>query len=328
MSINASDAAASTSLARGAPTRPLRILVTGSEGLLGTCLLARLRASGHLVSALDLRAPDTASRGDARNGARLRRAIDDRDGVVHLAAVSRVVWGERRPSLCWDTNVGVLRDLLRFSLASPRPPWIIFASSREVYGQPARLPANEETPLAPVNTYGRSKQEGERLCAEAIAAGLRVSIVRFSNVFGLASDHHDRVVPAFVRAALGCDPLRVDGADNTFDFTHVDDAVAGVVGVIELIEHGEVVPPLHFLTGVPTTLAELAERIVHLSRSSAPILAAGPRSFDVARFYGDPSRARALLGWRPRVNLETGLARLIDDVRDLGRRAPAASEPR
>src|SRR5208282_1690692 len=96
---------------------------------------------------------------------------------------------------------------------------------------------------------------GEVLCADATAAGLRVAIVRLSNVFGARTDHADRVVPAFVRAALAGEPLRVEGAESTFDFTHLDDAVSGLTAVVDLLcTQSETPPPLHLLTGVPTNL--------------------------------------------------------------------------
>jgi len=137
----------------------------------------------------------------------------------------------------------------------------------------------------------------------------------------------DRVVPAFVRAALAGEPLRVDGRDHTFDFTHVDDVTRGLIAVTRALDRGEELPVLHLLTGRATTLGQLADAVVALvSRDrTAPRLDAPPRTFDVARFVGDPARAAAVLGWTARVGLGDGLARLVDDLRPAvatGRRAP------
>jgi UDP-glucose 4-epimerase len=296
---------------------PHRVLVTGSEGLIGGAVAKHLRALGLGITELDLRAPDRPRRGDIRDVARLECAIDACDGVVHLAAVSRVVWAEQQQSLCWDTNVGALQQLLQAALVSPRRPWLVFASSREVYGDAAKLPATEDNPLQPVNLYGRSKVAGEALCAAAAAAGLRVAIVRLSNVFGSRTDHPDRVVPAFIRAALAGEPLRVDGAESTFDFTYLDDAVSGLTAVVDLLSsERQAPPPLHLVTGVPTSLGHLAATVVRLSASASRVIEAPPRSFDVARFFGDPSRAHALLGWRAAVPLQSGLVGLIAEFRE------------
>jgi nucleoside-diphosphate-sugar epimerase len=200
---------------------------------------------------------------------------------------------------------------------SARKPWLIFASSREVYGQPDVLPANEDSPLRPVNIYGSSKVEGERLVTEAQRAGLRACIIRLSNVFGSTTDHADRVVPAFARAAAFGAEMRVDGLDHTFDFTHLDDVTRGIVALIELLGSTESPPPpIHFVSGRPTTLGELAILAARIGQSGSVARSAPPRDFDVARFFGDPSRAKSLLGWQPLVGLEDGLARLIQAFRD------------
>jgi UDP-glucose 4-epimerase len=291
--------------------RARHVLITGSHGLIGTALGVELEQAGYTVERLDLRGGGR-SRGDILDRAAVERAIDGCVGVVHLAAVSRVIDGERAPQACWRTNVDGTRNVIEAALAEPRRPWVIYASSREVYGQPGALPASEDAALAPVNIYGRSKVEAETLTARA---ELLTAIVRFSNVYGWVGDHADRVVPAFARQAVAGLPLRVDGSGHTFDFTHLDDTVRGVLAVVAQLESGATLPPLHFVTGTPTTLGQLAALAVELAGTGAPILEGAPRSFDVSRFHGDPARALAVLGWRPQVALRDGLARLIADFR-------------
>ena len=291
-----------------------RILVTGSEGLVGRALRAALEARGDGTVGLDLRAAES-ERGDVRRTSRVRAAMAGCRGVVHLAAVSRVIWAERAPDACRRTNIQGVRHVLEAAAAQPAPPWVLFASSREVYGQPRRLPATEDTPPAPVNVYGRSKVAGERLVEAARAGGLRAATVRLSNVYGSTLDHADRVVPAFARAVVEGSPIRIDGADCTFDFTHVDDTVRGLAAAIGRLEAGERPPPVHLLTGTPTTLRELASLAMSVAGRTVPVREAPPRPFDVARFHGDPSRAREVLGWEPRVSLRAGLGRLVRDFR-------------
>ena len=290
-----------------------RILVTGSSGLIGKALSAELRAAGHEVSGLDLHGSGE-SRGDLRNRAAVERARDGCAGVVHLAAVSRVIDGERDPLACQVVNVGGTRVLLEAASGRSVPPWLIYASSREVYGQPDRLPAQVSAPRRPVNAYGRSKVEAEDLVE---AAGLRTAILRFSNVYGATDDHADRVVPAFARNAVLGRPLRVDGRDCTFDFTHLSDTVRGILEAVRRLEAGQRLAPIHLLTGTPTTLGELAALAVELAGGGSTVVEAPSRSFDVHRFHGDPGRAARLLGWRAEVSLREGLARLIRDFRAL-----------
>jgi nucleoside-diphosphate-sugar epimerase len=292
-----------------------RILITGSSGLVGSALVPALTSLGVEVARLDITA-NGAARGDVRDRERLRRAIAGADGVIHLAAVSRVLWGERDPELCWSTNVTGLQNVLELAASSPARTWVIFASSREVYGQPDRLPATEDCRVRPVNVYGRSKVEGEQLVSAAQRDGVRACTIRLSNVFGSTADHADRVVPAFARAAVLGHDLRVDGADHTFDFTHIDDVTRGIVALTELLgSRGVVPPPIHFVSGIPTTLGELAAMAIRIAGTSSGVRLATPRDFDVARFFGSSARAEALLGWKPRVHLEEGLTRLIQAFR-------------
>ena len=292
-----------------------RILITGSSGLVGSALISAFDALGFDVERLDLRARGE-QRGDVRDYDRVQRAVRGCHGIIHLAAVSRVIWGERNPDLCWSTNVAGLRNVLAAASASNLRPWVIFASSREVYGRPEILPANEDCPMRPINVYARSKVEGERLVDVARRGGVCACVVRLSNVFGGPIDHPDRVVPSFARAAVEGRQLRVDGADHTFDFTHIDDVSRGILSLSQFLSDGGIAPPpIHFVSGIPTTLYELAKMTVEIASSRSTIGIAPPRVFDVDRFIGDPARSRCLLGWTPRIPLKKGLERLIHAFR-------------
>jgi nucleoside-diphosphate-sugar epimerase len=292
------------------------ILITGSAGLVGTALVSILQTRGYRVHPLDLRDPEPLLRADVRDSQGVRDALVGCAGVIHLAAISRVIWGERDPEGCRTTNIGGTRNVLDAALAAAHRPWLIFASSREVYGQPQALPATEDSPLDPINVYGHTKIAGERLVAAACDRGLRGAVVRLSNVYGSAADHHDRVVPAFVRAAVSGQPLRVEGADHTFDFTHVDDTARGIAALAELLDAGRAAaatdPPPDRHADHPRHTGPLA---IELAGTRAPITHAPPRNFDVAHFHGSPERARQLLDWSPRVSLRDGLARLMTAVR-------------
>lgn len=288
-----------------------RILITGSSGLIGSMLASTLEQCGDDVVRFDLHASSIAY-GDVLDRPRLAEAVSGVSGIIHLAAVSRVIWGERDPEGCWATNVGGTRNVLELAAATQTKPWVIFASSREVYGQPNSLPVTEDAPLQPVNIYGRAKAEGERLISEARQSGILACTIRLSNVFGSIADHADRVVPAFARGAISGGVLRIDGGDHTFDFTHVDDVVRGIVSLADLLgRHESAPPPIHFVSGHPTTLAELASLAIQIAGTGATVLHAPPRNFDVARFFGNSDRAREILGWQPEVGLRDGLTRLI-----------------
>jgi nucleoside-diphosphate-sugar epimerase len=297
------------------------ILVTGSEGLIGRHVSRALAASGHAVRAFDLARSATE---DVRNPAALARALEGVTGVLHLAAVSRVVDAEQDPETCQATNVDAFGELLRLCMDRRARPWVIFVSSREVYGAQAFLPVAEDAVLRPMNVYARSKVRGEALTGEAVAAGLNANICRLSNVFGCPEDHADRVAMAFAGAAAWGGVARVDGSDCMFDFTVIADVADGLCRLVEATKAGERLPPVHFVTGRSTTLAELASMAQGLSTRTVDIVEAPARTYDVSRFVGDPTRAQALLGWRARTSVEAGMAGLVQALQT---HQPAALAP-
>lgn len=292
----------------------MRILVTGSAGLVGSGLIPALSSLAE-VRGFDHRAAG-ADYGEMLHPQEVEAAVDGVDGVVHLAAVSRVIWGEQDPDLCRQTNVGALRTILKAASASARRPWLIFASSREVYGQQDTFPVHEDAELRPCNVYGFTKVDGEALVAKAAAEGLRACTVRLSNVYGSTKDHPDRVIPAFARGAARGAALRVDGLAHTFDPTHIADVSRGLEALIRLLaDGGRPPPPIHFVGGQPVTLGEVAALAVRLAGAGS-FHEAPPRNYDVALFYGTRQRAKAILGWEPQVDLATGLHGLMQAYRD------------
>ena len=297
-----------------------RILITGSAGLIGSVLRSVLGANGYRTLGLDIRASGMDF-GDICDADRVADAIDGCDGIVHLAAVSRVMWGEADPSRCRLVNIDAVANLLATVERQRKSPWLIFASSREVYGETDGGPVREDSLLRPMNTYGRSKLAGEELVCETRARGVRTAIVRFSNVYGRTLDHSDRVIPAFARAAAIGARIRVNGADNTFDFTHVDDVVSGILKIVDLLQKNDHLSfdPIHFASGQSTSLRELAHLANDLGGRKATIVEAASRTYDVSRFRGCTQRASAILGWSAQTTLANGLSQMIQEFQVLPR---------
>ena len=283
------------------------ILVTGAAGLIGRHLCKRLEAAGLPVRRFDWKSSATE---DICNPEALAAALNGVTGVIHLAAVSRVVWAERNPALCTAINVDALAGLVDACLNRARP-WLIFASSREVYGNPGRLPVHEDDALQPINVYGRSKRDGELIVQSARDSGLLANVCRFSNVYGCPLDYEDRVAMAFAAAAARGGAISVEGSANTFDFTHVADVVDGLWLMVQATMHGERLPPVQFVSGQATTLGELAQIAASQAIGRTRVDEAPPRDFDVTAFVGDPARAKALLGWSVQTGLREGMSDLI-----------------
>jgi nucleoside-diphosphate-sugar epimerase len=283
------------------------ILVTGASGLIGRHLCARLESEGLAVRRFDICADPKQ---DIKDVTALDEAMKDVTGVVHLAAVSRVAWAQNDPELCLATNVAPLRPMTEYAVRGAKQ-WFVFASSREVYGNPVRLPVREDDPLEPVNEYGRSKRDAELIVNAARMQGLIANICRFSNVYGCVWDHPDRVAMAFSAVAARGGTMHVEGGKNTFDFTHVADVIDGLYKVIVCSMAGRVLPAIHLSSGTGTTLRELAELAATHASFPVEIIEAHPRTFDVSAFVGDTSLAFDILGWRTSTQLGDGIARLI-----------------
>lgn len=293
---------------------PKKVLVTGSSGLIGRHLVPALGSAGYEVVRFDVRPDSGGEARDVRDGSLVRQAMFGAVGVVHLGAVSRVIWGERDPANCVETNVEGTRHVVSAALeAEGVKPWIVFASSREVYGEQAIFPVRETAPLRPMNLYARTKVIGEEIIASVADQGLACAILRLSNVYGDIEDHPDRLVPAFCRAALKGDGLHVQGGDNYLDLTMVLDVVAGFISTIKILEgSGQGLLTAHLVSGRPTTLRQLAQKVIALCASSSEAVEEPARCFDVSRFVGDPTLAQQLLGWRAETALERGLSELIE----------------
>lgn len=126
---------------------PRRILVTGSEGLIGTEVVNALVRRGYDVRGFDLRG-QVENRGDVRDSDSLTRALRRCDGVIHLAAVSRVVWGEADPGTCLETNVGGTRKLVDAVLSLDKRPWV-GSSSQAAVKSTVRRPGCRSAKMRP-----------------------------------------------------------------------------------------------------------------------------------------------------------------------------------
>jgi len=299
------------------------ILVTGSAGLIGKALCKALQDNGETVIGIDVKSGETwdISRTDAEITFwpdLVSNTYGAVRGVIDLAAVSRVVAGQNDPAKCWRTNVLAKDSMVRALERQTSPPWLIFASSREVYGQPATLPASDAGPLAPLNVYAASKAAGELIAAQyGRRTGAPLAIVRFSSVYGSVDDHADRVVPAFARAsALGQD-INVHGADITLDLTHLLDVTDALLTLIEKLDDGKSPEhPILLSSGKGTQLVDLAQLAINLADRPIKMHITQPRHYDVSRFYARADYAAHFLGWKTRCSVVDGFSRLIGDFRN------------
>ncbi len=267
--------------------------MTGGAGFIGAHLVNRLVS----IQAGEIIVLDNLHRGYSR--ASLPRAIDFRDGdirdqavvaramrgcdiVFHLAAVAD-------SSYAFTTNVAGTFIALEVARATGARR-LVFTSSREVYGDPKTIPVPETAPLGGKNAYGASKLAGEVYCRLAAHQGLETVVLRLANVYGPGD--RDRVIPLFAAAAAAGETITVYDRQKLLDFIWIDRVVdalleAGLGRYIRgLVNVG---------SGKGTTIADLAGRIVELTKSTSTIKVVEERAEEVGRFVADITRGRRLL---------------------------------
>jgi nucleoside-diphosphate-sugar epimerase len=190
---------------------------------------------------------------------------------------------------------------------------LIFASSREVYGEPIELPVKETFEKNYVNVYGKSKLEGENLFTNyAKKNNNNCLVLRFANVYGNEFDIFDRVIPRFIKAIAFEEQLLIEGGGQIIDFTHIDDTVNTIYKAIEFIKDKQnVIDDFHILPGIGWSLHDLIKYIENILGKDAKVKINTKRNYDVEKFIGDPTKIKNILKSDNFMSLEEGLKKSI-----------------
>ena len=291
----------------------MKILITGSSGTIGTRLFEHLLPK-HKVVGTDVVQnkwqPELNARTlrlDLRKGEALDSLPKDLDLVINLAANARVYELVKDPQRALDNiliNFNVMEFMRRNSIGK-----IIFASSRETYGNIMAEKAIAEDTVRLENCespYSASKITGEALAhAYSKVYGIDAVIVRFSNVYGMYDDS-DRVIPLWLRQCLSGEDMIVFGKEKVLDFTYIDDTVAAVTSIIDRFDQVKG-NTFNIASGKGVNLLSIARQIKELLKASSHIIEDNNRPGEVWKFEADISRARRLLNYEPKIDIEEGL---------------------
>jgi dTDP-glucose 4,6-dehydratase len=308
----------------------LRIVVSGAAGFIGSHMCDRLLAEGHTVIGLD-----NFLTGSARNVAHLAGeprfgltaqdvtqpfSIEGQvDGVVHMASPASPKDYLDHPIETLD--VGSLGTRRMLDLALAKGARFLLTSTSECYGDPLVHPQVETywgnvNPVGPRSCYDESKRFAEALTmAYHRAHGLGTNIARIFNTYGPRMKLDDgRVVPAFLDQALRGLPMTVFGnGAQTRSFCYVSDLVDGLYRLM----HSDERYPVNLGNPCEMTILEFAGEIRRLTGACSSIVFEPLPEDDPRQRRPDISKARALLGWEPRVPLEEGLGRTVGYFRSL-----------
>jgi UDP-glucose 4-epimerase len=302
---------------------PMRILVTGGAGFIGSHVADAYLRDGHTVTVLDdlshgkhenvpagaefvqldIRAPEAAAL------IRERRF----DLVNHHAAQMDVRVSVNDPRFDASVNVDGLLNLLEASRHAGVKRFVFVSSGGVVYGEPERRPTPESAPKVPESPYGVTKLAGEQyLYYYHRQHGLEYAALRYSNVYGPRQDPHGEagVVAIFSTRLLKGEPLTVFGdGEQTRDYVHVADVVAAnlLVSRLELPRAAGLDDRgFNVGTGVETSVNALAAELMRAAGREVPVHFAEARAGELRHSGLDAGRLRAH-GWAPRRQLGEGL---------------------
>ncbi|MEA2424877.1 MAG: dTDP-glucose 4,6-dehydratase [Thermoleophilaceae bacterium] len=300
-------------------------LVTGGSGFLGSHLCDHLLGKGHRVVCVDnletgnlgniVHIPDSDQFRFVQADITSHYEIDEPvDFVYHMASPASPIDYARLP--LHTLKVGAYGTHNTLGLAKAKRARFLLASTSEVYGDPEIHPQKETywgnvNPIGPRGVYDEAKRYAEAMTmAYMRQQGVDTAIVRIFNTYGPRMRPHDgRAIPTFLRQALTEKPVTVFGdGSQTRSFCYVDDLIRGLVALMESGVH----EPVNIGNPVEMTLLEMAQAVIELTESTSEIVFEALPVDDPKVRQPDISRARALLGWEPQVELREGLRTTID----------------
>lgn len=317
-----------------------RVLVTGAGGFIGSHLVEALVARGDDVRAMvryngrgdrgmleviprEVLAEVELAQGDLTDPFFVSRAVRGCEAVFHLGALIAIPYSYHAPSHVFQTNV--LGTMHVAQACVEHGARMVHTSTSEVYGTAQFVPITELHPVVGQSPYSASKI-GADACVESFhrAFGLPAVTVRPFNTYGPRQSAR-AVLSSMVVQALTREAIHLGALTPTRDLNFVADTVAGFVLAAERDEAiGRVV---NLANGKEISVGDLARKVMRAVGRELPIVTEPqrmrPGASEVERLCGDASRARALLGWEPKVSLDEGVDAVVAYVRaNLGRYKP------
>jgi len=324
----------------------MRILVTGGAGYIGSHTLLAVLAAGHAAHVVDNFSnahPEAlnrvrrlsnrdfgVTRADLRDRAAMAAVVAEArpEAVIHFAGLKAVGESVARPLSYFDNNVGGTVALLEALQASPCRRFV-FSSSATVYGDPDRLPIDEDHPRRATNPYGRTKLQIEEMLEDLAVSdpAWSIALLRYFNPVGAHPSGQigedpagipNNLMPFIAQVAVGRRPhLNVFGDDydtpdgtGVRDYIHVTDLARAHLAAVSWASApdpggaGRGCVAFNLGTGRGTSVREMVAAFAAAAGRPVPTVTAPRRAGDIAACWADPAKAEAALGWRAELGLE------------------------
>ncbi len=308
-----------------------KVLVTGSEGFIGSHLVERLVELGADVTAFVLYnsfnnwgwidSLDAGVRkqlrivtGDVRDEKCVKLALEGRDVVFHLAALIAIPYSYSAPFSYVDTNIKGTLNILQASLDNSVGK-LVHTSTSETYGTAQYVPIDEKHPLQGQSPYSASKIGADMLAESYYRSfNLPVATIRPFNTFGPRQSAR-AVIPTIITQVLsGVSEIKLGSLLPTRDFCYVKDTVEGFIKIAESSETIGTVTNIG--TGKEISIGELANSIIRVIGRDVKVVSDDqrlrPKFSEVERLCADNTKALSITSWKPRYSLEQGLEETIE----------------
>ena len=300
----------------------MKILVTGGAGFIGSHITEYLVQRGDDVTVLDnlntgkkenlAKINDKINfvNGDIRDYKLLEELVHDTSGVFHEAALASVQDSFNMKDEYFDVNVNGTENILK--LGREYGFKIVYASSSSVYGNPKKIPINEDDDRKPINPYAETKLDGEVLAKKYSEMGTKVIGLRYFNVFGKRqSKEYAGVIKLFLHNIQQKKSPKINGDGlQTRDFVHIDDVIrANIFAMDSNINHKF----FNVGSGSSISILDLANLIIGASGLSLKPIHGPELSGDVRATQADIKLIRKLLNWEPKTNLADWLTKIISN---------------
>ncbi len=307
-----------------------KVLVTGSEGFIGSHLTEKLVELGAEVTALvqynsfnswgwlDTAVPGIKKEikvltGDIREYDNVKRAVRGQEIVFHLAALIAIPYSYISPAAYIRTNIEGTLNIMQASLDYGAAK-VIHTSTSEVYGTAKYVPIDENHPLQGQSPYSASKIGADKIAESFYRSfNLPVATIRPFNTYGPRQSAR-AVIPTVISQLLsGKDSLKLGALSPTRDFTYVKDTVNGFIRIAQI--DASVGETINIGTNSEVSIGDLAGKIISITGKAVPVECdeerLRPSKSEVDRLRCDNTKAREMLDWKPVYTLEEGLKETV-----------------
>jgi len=298
----------------------MRYLVTGGAGFIGSNIVKKLIMRGDNVTVIDnlntgkeenlesVKDKIIFLKNDILNFELLEKETQGIEGVFHQAALASVQDSFSKPDEYHDVNVNGTENILK--LAKKNNFKVVYASSSSVYGNPEKIPINEEDAKNPINPYAETKLKKEELAKNYAENGVKVIGLRYFNVFGKGqSKEYAGVLKLFLERIRDGLPPKINGDGTQFrDFVYVEDvADANIMSMDSNVKHE------FFNVGTNTsiTILDLAKTIIKFSGLEIKPIFGPALEGDVKRTVANIDLIKEKVGWKPTVFLEKWIEEIV-----------------